>query len=498
MKISLNLKKYLNPAPNIGGLEISDLALRFVRIENSRLRQASVQMPPGIISGGKILDRGKLATALKGLHQQVDSLKKSLHVVLLIPTNNVYTQAFTMPLVPAKIVNETAKLNLQSISPIDTKSAYYGYQMIGETKQGQLEALGAFVNSMEVDDLTAVLREANFSVVSVEFPALAVTRLVKNYSSGLKADTPYLVVYLGSDGPDLMIVKNGHLYFNYFNSWSALQEEIGGRKISTADVQDFLARHIKQVINFYASRWGQPVQEVLLVDNPIAKEIINNVRHNFSLNVQPFQILKYGHLSPLWYGALGAAERGLIPRDQDQFISLTTLGVEQEYYRELALNFIKTWRNILVLTAGFMFLVLLVADSLLVRSAAAGALDLANRNLVPLNEIQGLQANVQKFNQALNYALKAQELTPAWSNFYSKMKLLTGDKVSMQRLFVDPALSGLLIGKAVNDSAVINFKNTMAKEPNFQDVILPLSNIKVNDDGTVSFSLNFKLTSLKF
>src|SRR3989344_444650 len=148
--LKFDFKKILNPAPLIGGLEISDLVLRFARMENGRLKQASIQLPPGIMAGGKVADRGKLLAALNGLHQQIDPMKKAVHVVLLIPTNNVYTQAFNMPLVADKNVDEAARLNLQMISPADLKSSYYGYQMIGETKQGQLEALGAFANSQIV------------------------------------------------------------------------------------------------------------------------------------------------------------------------------------------------------------------------------------------------------------------------------------------------------------------------------------------------------------
>ncbi len=496
--MKFDLKKYLNPAPGIGGLEISDLALRFAISENGKLRQASVQLPPGIMNGGKILDRVKFIIALKGLHLQVASLKKVLHAVVLIPTNNVYTQAFAMPLVSEKNIQETAYLNMQSISPIDVSSAYFAYQMIGENKKNQTEALAAFVNKQEVDELVSALKEAAYSMVAVEFPGLAIARLVKNYGTGLKTDRPYLVAYLGSDGPDLMVIKNGHLYFNYFNSWATIQEEIGGRNISTSDMQDFLTRNVKQVMNFYTSRWGEPIQDVLLVNSPIAKEINQTIQSNFNLKVQPFQITKYGNLSPLWYATIGAMERGFVPRAKDDSISLTAIGVGQEYYRELALSFIGEWRNIIVGVVGFMLLVLLVGDFILVRAVAKGDQDLSGRALVPLAEIQQLQNDVNRFNQAVDYALAAQNVTPAWSGFYAKMKVLTGNQITIQRLYVDPGLSGLMLGRAVSDSAVINFKNALSKESNFKDVSLPLTNIKVNEDGSVAFSLNFKLISLKF
>jgi len=78
------------------------------------------------------------------------------------------------------------------------------------------------------------------------------------------------------------------------------------------------------------------------------------------------------------------------------------------------------------------------------------------------------------------------------------LKLLAGSKITIERLSVDPDLSALLVGRAVSDSAVIGFKNSVEKEPNFKDVVLPLSNVKVNEDGTVSFNLQFKITSLNF
>ncbi len=498
MKLSFDIKKYLNPVSAIGGMEVSDLALRLVINEDGRLRQASVQLPPGIINGGKLLDKAKMAAALKGLHLQIAPMSKMIHVILLIPTNNVYTQAFAMPLVAEKNIRETARLNLQSISPLDINAAYYDHQMIGENKKGQLEALGAFVNSQEVDELSAALKEARFNPVAVEFPALAVTRLIRNYGAGLKKEAPYLVAYLGSDGPDLMVIKNGHLYFNYFNSWAALQQEIGGRQIGSADVQEFLTRNIKQVMNFYTSRWGEPIQNVLLVDSPIAKDINQTIRSSFGLEIQPFQVSKYGAISPLWYAAIGALERGLVPRAKDSDISLTAIGVEQEYYRELALGFIRSWRNIFAGMIAFMLVALLVSDSFLVSAISAGEKDLAGRVLVSIEEIRALQDDVLKFNKAVDYAIAAQNATPAWSGFYAKMRVLTGTQISLSRIYVEPNLSGLLIGKAVSDSAVIAFKNALSKEANFKDVALPLSNIKVNEDGSVAFSLNFKISSLKF
>ncbi|KKU83947.1 MAG: hypothetical protein UY12_C0026G0016 [Parcubacteria group bacterium GW2011_GWA2_47_8b] len=456
-----NIKNLLNPVPAIGGLEISDLVLRFAVIENGNLKQASVQLPPGLITNGKVQDKAKVVVGLKALHQQIAPLNKIIHVIALIPSDDIYTQALAMPLVAEKNLRETAELNLRMVSPIDIKSSYYSYQILGENQQGQLEILGAFANSASVEELIGLLKEANFSTIAVEFSSLSLTRVIKEYAAGLKQDVPYLVINLSSDGPDLTIMKNGNLYFSLFKSWSSLQKEIGGRKLTSQDVQDFLISHVKQILNFYSSRWGASVTEVLLISTPISKEITQAVKVSFGLNVQVLTIMKFGQLSPLWYGVLGAALRGQLPRSKDRLITLTAVGVEEEYFRESTIRFIKSWRNV-------------IAD------------------------IADLQARVKLFNNSVDLVAKIQEDTVPWSPLFVKLRTLAAEQVTLERVSVDPSLNTLLSGRAVSDTAVISFKNKMIEESNFKDVVLPLSNIKANTDGTVSFILNFKITSLKF
>ncbi len=493
-----NLKNFFNPVPSIGGLEISDLILRFARIENGKLKQASVQLPPGLITDGKIQDRAKVIVGLKALHQQIASLNKPIHVIAIIPSDGVYTQALAMPLVAEKNVRETAELNLRMISPIDIKSSYYSYQILGENQQGQMEILGAFANSAGVEEVINLLKEANFFTIAVEFSSLSLARIIKEYAAGLKPEIPYLVINLSSDGPDLMIVKNGNLYFNLFKSWASLQKEISGRKLTSQDVQDFLISHVKQILNFYSSRWGASVTEVLLINTPISKEIIQAVKVSFGLNVQILTIMKFGQLSPLWYGVLGAALRGQLPRSKDRLITLTAVGVEEEYFRESTLRFIKKWRNFIAGTFIFVALVFTVANFILIRYSKVVSQDLTESNSVPLQDIADLQTKVRLFNRDVDLVAKIQEETIPWSPLWVKLRTLAAEKVTLERVYVDPSLNVSLSGRAVNDTAVITFKNKMIEEPNFKDVVLPLSNIKANTDGTVSFILNLKITSLKF
>lgn len=493
----MNLKKIINPAPNIGGLEITDFALRFLRIENNKIQQTSLPLPPGIVSGGKIIDKQKLAAALRRLRDQIDSPKKKTHIVLVIPAVNVYSQSFTMPIVSEKHLKKTAELNLQMVSPIEIQSAYYGYKLIGETRYGQLEAVSAFAAAEIVDSFLVVLKQAGFEAAAVEFPSLSLARLVKEYGTGFNPDTPYLMINISNDGPDLMIFKNGHIHFNYFVSSLSMHNEIGGRTLTNDHFHDFFSFQVRQILNFYTNRSGLPIQEAIVVNSPIAQELISALRENFSLNVKLLTIGKYNQVAPEWYSVLGAALRGLIPRAKDTFITLTAVGVQEGYNRQIALNFVRMWRNIVIVVLGFMLLVFSAATVFLNLVSASAKKDLENRSLVPLSEVQNLHESSQKFNLLVDSALLAQSASDPWSPILEKIKSLGGQAIMVERLFIDPSMAVLLTGRAANDSSVLAFKKAVEKEPNFKEIVLPLANIKSNADGSVSFNLQFKIASLK-
>lgn len=492
----ISMKKLFSPVLKVGGLEITDCAIRFLRLDDNGIKQAQTQLPPGVVVGGKIEDSRQLAIVLENLHRDIGGAIKSIPVILSLPAAGVATQTFSIPAVSESQAKKAIELNLQVAAPVDVRISYYDYQLIGESKPGQREWLAAFAAAAAVDEWIAILKKANFSVMAAEFPAFSLTRLIKEFGANLKSNTPYLAVYLTADGCDLMIVKDGNLCFNYFRSWQSLQEEIAGRKITARDVQNFLAAHLKQVINLYSDRWGSVVSEAVVIDAPINKEIIQTLKDNFGLETQVLNLGQFGQISSLWYGALGAAIRGKVPRFRDQSINLAA-GAKKEFYREMTLAFVKNWRTAIAAVLIFMILSLGVADFLLYRASRDVEKKLAEPSLAPLNEVQELQDNARRFNQLVEFAGNARELSVPWSTFLDKIRMLAGQKVTINRLSIDTSLSALLAGEAVSDSAVIAFKNAMEKEENFTDVILPLSDIKANPDGTVAFNLNFKITSLK-
>lgn len=500
-----SLKKFLknlNPLPPVGGLEISDLALRFIWIKNGELVTANFKLPPNIVESGKIKDRVNFVSALKNLRSQIPQFKKNNYVILIVPPNNVYTQVFNIPFLAGERIEEAARLNLQMISPIDIKTAYSSWQKIGETQVdgGQFELLGAFAEIQAIEDYIGALKEADFKVAAIEFPSLALVRSVARLGENVDITSPYLVLQVSNDGVAIIIMRNGNLYFSHFNSWRSLHEEIGRHEITLDDFKIVLIKEIQRIINFYSTHWGGKLDKLVLASEGLTKELTEIIESNFTLKVSNLTLKEFNNIAPSWFSVLGAALRGLIPRSSDNYVSLTAITVQKEYFRTRVLNFSALWRNIAITTASFLFLIFLLLDSFLWRMESQVKEGAVTAFPTPtVSEIDQLKTSANSFNRLISLAYKASGQTADWLPLLKQISNLAGDKVIIERFSSDSMQKKVLfVGRAINETEVIEFKNKLLKETNFSDVDLRLSEVKIRPDGSANFSVIFKLKSLKF
>jgi len=282
-KAFAEMTRLISPTPPVGGLEITDLAIRFLEIKKEGSRAASLRLPPGIIEKGRIKEGQKpnFVAALKNIHSQIlADNRKLIHVVLSLPDSDVYIQSFSVPKIAESNLGETADLNLKMISPIPIETSYYGWQRIGENEAGggTIELLGAFMPSNNVDEIITALREAGFGVAAVEFAALSLVRQL-NRLSALDNTVPNLVINMMPEGLDFMVIKNSNLYFNYFYSWNLAQSD--SRSITLENLKEALESEINKVLNFYTGHWGGQIKDVLLVTPALQEEIKNIIIGKF-------------------------------------------------------------------------------------------------------------------------------------------------------------------------------------------------------------------------
>lgn len=491
--------KLLNPLPAVGGLELADGVLRFLLIREGRTPlAASLRLPPSVIEGGYLKDRAKFVSALRALRAQASHSRRPFHVVLVLPAELVYTQTFSTPLLERDRLNEAARLNLQMLSPIEFSKVHADWQKIGESFSGggQIEILGAFAEAAPVQAFVEASMEAGFSVAAVEFPALSIARLIAE-RGGLEGVASHLVISVLTDGLSLMLMKERNLYFSHFHPWHTIREEIGGKEMSTGDFKNFLSREIQKVLNFYSGRWGGTVSGVILLGGDLNGELKKLVEENFGLKAIPFVPRGMPEASLSAHTVMGAALRGLIPRAEDTFLSLTDIPVQVQYRDARILNFIALWRNIILTVAAFTIVLFAGVDLLLSREE--GKLE---KTVPPggtpeeLAELEDLEADAREFNELVRKVFLAKAGATHSAEFFRRLKELTSGEVAIKKLTIREGTVSI-VGSAPSEANVLSFRNRLASEKRFTDVALPFENIKTNPDGSADFGLTLKLKPLQ-
>ncbi len=494
------LKEALFSRPGIGGLEISHTALTYLAIRGSRsVIQASFKLPPGIVENGKIVNTSQFIEALKNLHSQITPANVPVQVVLVVPSALVYAQAFSVPIMNPKEQEEAIDLNLQMISPGKIEESYYDWQEIKQNEAaGHSDLLGAFAAKAHIDAYLGALSAANFNAVSVEFPGLSLSRLVKERWQSIETTEHYLLMYLSSEGLLVAILKNGNLYFNHFTPWSSIIQAAEARVITFADIEAFVTQEMQRVLTFYLGRTGHALKNAILISSLFNFEIAKIAEEKFALAIKNLAIGELPDLSSSWFPALGAGLRGLIPRSKDVFLSLSEASAKTEYYQERTLSLISLCRNIVIGALIFVFGAYVVVDGIFYRAEATNKTSTTFLNtVINTQEVVRLKEEVVVFNQAVQLAKTAKERESSWSPIFDAIRSRTGANITLDRIFADRSNLTLIVsGQATNELAAINYKSRLETAPNVKNVSLPLSQIKPEGENTVIFTLTLTLTKL--
>jgi len=494
MNFLRHLLNILNPPPSVGGLQVTDSALRFVLIKGSAPVLVSFKLPDGVISEGRVKNKDEFKNVLAKLHAQITPKnKKKIYAVLNISENNVYSQVFNLPLVAVEDLEGAIKLNLRTLCPIDFNAAYSDWQKVGENSKdgGQLEILGSFTGAKIVDEIIECLKQANFIPAAVEFSSLAISRLVSEIPNFTQ---PFFLLHLTASGLNFTLIKNSNLYFSRFVAWPVSVS----RQISLAAVKDILIRETKNLLNFSASRWPETQINTLILATPSLEEKLSEIiAQNFSLAVKKMVLPSNPSLASDWFIAYGSALRGLIPRSKDILISLARTGTEEEFRQERMMGFLRLWRNVALTALFFILIVFAGADVFLTKTANSLNSEISNiADLSGNAEFQSLQKQANDFNKKVSLSLEAKSQATQWPPFFEKIKNLAGYDIEIQRIYIQSKDAEILFnGKAGNDKAILDFKDKLEKDLQFEQVKFPVSGVSQSADGKLSFSMTFKLKS---
>lgn len=255
----------------------------------------------------------------------------------------------------------------------------------------------------------------------------------------------------------------------------------------------FLLREISRISNFYSSKWGGSLTDILLISDNFPAEAREAVK-NYGYNINEISLSSFKELGAAWLAPLGSAERGLISRSEDSLISLAPVGTEEEFSKNRLLHFSRFWRDAIAVSFAFILVVFISADSYLAHKNSLLGNDL-RFGIAPelIEEVSDLESQAREFNRVASLAAETRLKAKNFSPILSELKRIAGSKIILRRISAAEGGGILVTGRSTSELGAITFKNALLQSPFFKDVNLPLANIVSESDGGVGFQMTLSI-----
>ena len=482
------------PKVEVFGLQVTDGLIRFHALGKgiSKTKDIAAKLPPGVVQGGKVVDKDALTKALMELHKKVSrKSKENISVILSIPINNIYLQPFNLPVVAESSLAESADLNMRMISPIDANKAYFDWQKVNTGSTDVITVIGGFAGRDLIDDFIEAVQGASFGVAAVEFSSLSLMRAAHELGLADKKKPQY-ILNVSQSGLEFSVSHGGSLYFHYFSPWAHYQD---GKTINQDKLIQGLVDETRKVLNFYSTNFkSSEVKNMVLVSQGYVQEITKAIQTNF-----PGVELKAVQPSEL-NCAMGAAMRGKISRANDYDISLASFSSVELFRTNELTNFSSIWRNTILTVFGFILLIIFTSVLVLQNEAKdLVAQDPLSKGGENTQELVRLSDQAKEFNTTVNMLKEILDEQARLHPLLEKITMIMGTTIDLSKAQFNTGISQLsLSGTGVSEDAVVDFKDALEQEEKFEDVKLPLSELKTLPGGSAQFSLTLIVKDLDF
>lgn len=305
---------FSKPKPKLktAGLWINDGWANYYNL--GRSQRASLRLPPGVVSGGRVGIQASLTEALIELRKKSGGSSVKKGVVLTIPIVGVRIQPFTVPVGSFVGSGDPVELGIRMAAPVDVDSAYYGWKKISERGDGLAEMIGVFAEKGAVDGLATSAENAGYRVAAVEFGSLSLSRAALEEGVADR-EKPTLFLETAPEGVNFFVSYQGHPFLHQSMAWDVFRS--GVRRIAAEDFKEALTGEVRKIAHLYAARYKTGgIRDAVLIAPHYGREIEQAIQEAFpELSVR---IADPGRVNP----AIGAAFRGLNPYSADLSINL--------------------------------------------------------------------------------------------------------------------------------------------------------------------------------
>jgi hypothetical protein len=489
----------LKVRPEVGGLEISDTALKFASLSKGRIKTEILRLPPGIVDSGVVVNKEQFEEALRVLRSKILQKTKSrnkVNVIVSLSSARFYSQVFSLPLLESDNLEKAIALNMQMASPADSSKIYSDWQIINrDEKTGKIDVLTSFIDKDVVDGIIKSLDKSSFVTVALESKTLSLARLIRQKAAGFNEEASYVVVDVDSDGIDIFIIRKGDVYFEYNTSWKDM--DIGRDSVTVEGLSEILIKNINQVLNFYSSHWHDKVQEVFLVTSNLGVELESIISANFGLKINSLRVDFGVDIGPDWFSVLGSGIRGLVLRREDTEISLSGVRSSDEFRREELIDFLRFWRMLITVSMGVLLATIVTANIMMMRLANSVEGSLARAPGEDFAEFNKLKNDSISFNYLVNSVRDAKLSVPFKSPVLEKVyDIASNQGITISKFsFRDFGIPVTLTGQTISNENILQFKKSLELDQSFESISLPLTDIRPTPTG-FSFSVTFSIKDL--
>jgi Tfp pilus assembly protein PilN len=194
-----------------------------------------------------------------------------------------------------------------------------------------------------------------------------------------------------------------------------------------------------------------------------------------------------------WLVALGAAFRGLMPRPEDNLVSLMPVGTEEAYEYQKATVFTEFTASLIIGLSVFFSGIFIIAWLMMlsIQQNALNQLESFSSVPLPAGSVE-LEEKANRFNELVSQTANIVKTFPRWSILLEELKLRVIPGISISNFSLpSPEATFSLNGIAENRDTLNRFKKSLEESPLLAEIKLPLTDLEKKEK--IPFSISFKL-----
>lgn len=466
----------IKPEP-IAGIELSDTGLRFVLLKNGKkdaivLKQAVLEpLAPGDFLGNAVQNPDGLAKSLANL--AVKTRKLTQLAILTLPADFLYMKIVDFPITLEEYkIEESIELMANFQLPLPPDKSYYDWQLLpAQPDASKRQTLVVATDKAKIDEIVSLFTQAGIELVAIEFHQLSASRTLAG-----QTDASYAMAIVNQHGLALSLTDR--------DIPIAIRPFPESKRNKAA-----IEAEIKHLID-YAQTEGHEIKQLALL-GAAAETYKTGLR---TINCSAGTIAGTEQLLPLteWLTAVGAARRGLLPRQDDKQISLMPLGTEEIYEHQKAISFVSFLTKLTAALSLFFVAVFFGSWMLMNRlQTITGQQIETYSGQAGQGSVFEMQNRAQQLNQILGQTNALLQEQVNYSRLITDIETIIPGNITITSLAAATASQPLsLIGTAKTRSDLNAFIKTLNESGMFAPTPLPLSNLDKRTDIPFSFALN--------